>query len=409
MKHSPCRICGNNELELVLDLGEQCLTGFFPEKTAADPPKVPLAIAKCPECHLIQLQDSFDIGVLYGEHYGYCSSLNAAMVAHLKDKVAFISALAGLKNGDIIVDIGSNDGTTLSFYPENILPVGFDPSAAKFSHMYRPDAQLYVDFFTAAKFNLELPGKKAKVVTSIAMFYDLERPQEFVDGVRDILAQDGVWHFEQSYLPAMLKAVAYDTVCHEHLEYYSLWQIKYMLDKAGLKIIDIQFNDVNGGSFAITAAHNGSQFKEATAAIAQTLATEQAMGLHSMAPYLEFKDKVMAHREAVRAAFAQMKNRGETVLGYGASTKGNVLLQFCNLGPQDMPAIVEVNSFKFGKYTPGSHIPIISETEAKALKPDVYFVLPWHFRDNLVKREAEFLNKGGKMLFPLPGMELVGG
>lgn len=406
MKISCCRICSNNALEPILDLGKQCLSGFFPETWEQNPPRAPLVLAKCPECHLVQLQHSFDVSMLYGEHYGYCSSLNSAMVGHLKTKIKYLQTLVRLESGDVVLDIGSNDGTSLSFYPPDVRAVGFDPSAAKFRHFYRKDALLIVDFFNAEAFKKELGGEKAKIVTSIAMFYDLPNPQEFVLQIKEVLADDGVWHFEQSYMPAMLQANSYDTVCHEHLEYYSLGQVKYMLDRADMKIIDVQFNDVNGGSFAVTASHKRSYYAEA-GCIPDILANESEMGLGTMAPYLKFREQAFKHADAVKVFFEQMKRAGKLVLGYGASTKGNILLQFCELGPKDLPAIAEVNSFKFGKFTPGSLIPIISEDEAIDMGPDVFFVLPWHFKENLIKREQDFLTTGGKMLFPLPNMELV--
>lgn len=408
MKYSACRICGCGELAPVLDLGEHCLTGYFLASPKENLPRESLAIAKCPECHLLQLQHEFDIDKLYGEHYGYCSSLNASMVSHLKEKIAALIKICPLVKGDIVLDIGSNDGTSLSFYPSDVLPVGFDPSSEKFKHLYRKDALLVVDFFNSDSFRRELGEKKAKIITSIAMFYDLPKPFEFALQIKEVLAEDGIWHFEQSYMPAMLRTNSYDTICHEHLEYYALGQIKHILDRSGLKIIAIEFNNINGGSFAVTAAHKASSYKESVNSVSQILAEENRLSLNTLTPYIKFKERTFKHRDSVKKLFEQMKQEGRLVLGYGASTKGNVLLQFCGLGPAEMPAIAEVNSFKFGKYTPGTLIPIVSEEEAKKMGPDAFFVLPWHFREHILERESRFLHDGGKLLFPLPNIAVVG-
>jgi hypothetical protein len=206
----------------------------------------------------------------------------------------------------------------------------------------------------------------------------------------------------------MLMQNAYDTVCHEHVEYYALKQIQWMTDRCGLKIIDVEVNDVNGGSLAVTVAKESSHFRENTGAVNLLLKAEDDAGLQTLKPYQSFRERVFLHRERLLATLADLSRRGAKVLGYGASTKGNVILQFCGITSAQIPAIAEVNPDKFGRFTPGTGIPIISEAEAHAMKPDCLLVLPWHFRNNLIEREAGFLQRGGKLLFPLPEIELVG-
>jgi len=239
------------------------------------------------------------------------------------------------------------------------------------------------------------------------MFYDLERPQAFADQIAGILADDGVWHFEQSYLPAMLRTTSYDTICHEHLEYYALRQVKWILDRAGLKITDVSFNAVNGGSFAVTAAPVAARYPECTEKVAAILAEEDRIGLRTVGTYLAFAQRVMEHKIGLLQMVRSLNARRMKVLGYGASTKGNVLLQYCGLSAADIPCIADVNSDKFGRLTPGTWIPIVSEADASAARPDYLLVLPWHFRENLVAREQEFLRLGGKMIFPLPAIDVV--
>lgn len=406
-----CRICGNGDLVSVLHLGNQTLTGVFPKSREEQITAGPLELVKCHgegQCGLLQLRHSYDSSEMYGANYGYRSSLNASMVEHLKAKVNKLMALAPLGDEDLVLDIGSNDGTTLSFYPENgPLRVGMDPTAAKFRHYYKPGIQVVADFFNASTFKAHFGERKAKIVTSIAMFYDLEAPLDFVAQVESILAEDGIWHFEQSYMPLMLSQNAYDTICHEHLEYYGLKQIKWMTDRCGLKILQVEINDINGGSFAVTVAKKNSPYTPDAATVQSILEAEEKAGLDTLAPYEAFKARVFKHRDELLEFLGKLKEQGGKVLGYGASTKGNVILQFCGLGQETIPFIAEVNPEKFGAFTPGTLIPIISEKEAHAMNPDYFLAMPWHFRDNLIKREEPFLAGGGKMVFPLPRIEIV--
>jgi len=408
-----CRICGNSNLVSLLHLGDQVLTGVFPSTPDTRLARGPLELVQCSRagyavhCGLVQLRHSYESADLYGDNYGYRSSLNRSMVEHLRCKVAKLVALAGLQDGDAVLDIGSNDGTTLSFYPEGkVLPIGIDPTAKKWGRFYRGDAVILPDLFSKERVRSVLGEKQLRVITSLAMFYDLEHPQSFVNQVAELLADDGIWHFEQSYLPSMLSANAYDTICHEHLEYYALRQVQILAERAGLKLIDVELNDVNGGSFAVTAAKKTSSYR-VSPSVAQVQKQESDFRLDDPATYARFGTSVRQHRSELTALLAQLRAAGKKVVAYGASTKGNVILQFCNLGPKDLECIAEVNEEKFGKFTPGTGIPIVSEFEAKARRPDYLLVFPWHFRKNLVEREAAFLADGGQMIFPLPQIEIV--
>jgi len=410
-----CRICGNRHLDSVFHLGIQHLTGVFP-KTAESQRELtsgPLELVKCRSgprgCGLLQLRQSFSPPEMYGANYGYRSSLNRSMVEHLQTRVRRVTGLVRLQPGDLVLDIGSNDGTLLKAYAQSGLDrVGMDPTGDKFRRYYPPDIRLVADFFSLKAFKAIAGPRRAKVVTSIAMFYDLEDPMDFVRQVGDILAPDGVWVFEQSYMPAMLQAGSYDTICHEHIEYYALSQIKWMMDRAGMKIVGLELNDVNGGSFAVTVAKADSPLAADEEAVAKVLAEERAAGLDDMEPYEAFQHRVLLHRSELTGFIRSINAGGQKILGYGASTKGNVILQYCGLTSRDLPCIAEVNEDKFGAVTPGTAIPIVSEREAKAMKPDYLLVLPWHFRDNIIARERDYLRGGGKLVFPLPGIEVVG-
>lgn len=409
-----CRICGNSNLVNVLDLGHQYLTGVFPASENAELGSGPLQLVKCfgtdPRkfCGLVQLRYSFDVDTMYGATYGYRSALNPAMVDHLHRKVDALQRIVPLGPQDVVLDIGSNDGTLLSRYRYNGPKlIGIDPSAERFQKYYRPDIALVVDFFSAKTFLQYSKGQKAKIITSIAMFYDLDEPQNFVNDIASILADDGVWHLEQSYLPSMLRTNSYDTACHEHIEYYAIRQIEWMFRQAGLRIIDVMLNNINGGSFALTVAKEHSALRTNEASIEHLREDEQTLGLDTLAPFEAFWSGVLNHREALLAFFARTESRKEVVLGYGASTKGNVLLQFCGITQAMLKCIAEINEDKFNCVTPGSWIPIVPEAEARAMNPSYFLVLPWHFRDSIIKREASFLARGGKMVFPLPELELI--
>ncbi len=403
-----CRISGREDLISVLNLGHQVLTGVFPEDASVEVTKGPLELVWCPESGLLQLRNSYDAGEMYGDNYGYRSGLNQSMVEHLTNKVRSLERLVQPKTGDTVLDIGSNDCTTLKAYSmRSIKRIGIDPTGKKFSSYYPNDIKLVSDFFSAEAYR-SVSDKPAKIVTSIAMFYDLENPIQFAREIESVLSDDGVWHFEQSYMPSMLRMNSYDTICHEHLEYYSLVVVKQIINTAGLKLIDVAMNSVNGGSFAVTAAKvSNNSIQPNHAVINWMLEQEDRMGLSTPRPYREFEERVFRHREDLRRLIRSLVADGKRVLGYGASTKGNVVLQFCGLTASEIPAIAEVNQEKFGRVTPGTHIPIISEKEARAMKPDYFLVLPWHFKDGIVRREHEYLANGGKFIFPFPEIEIV--
>jgi NDP-4-keto-2,6-dideoxyhexose 3-C-methyltransferase len=400
-----CRICGNSELVPVLDLGEQMLTGVFPAERDADVTVGPLRLVKCvggeEACGLLQLEHSYDLGEMYGDNYGYRSGLNASMVAHLGRKVERIASLVSLDPGDLIVDIGSNDSTTLRAYSQpGLTLVGIDPTGTKFRQYYPDHVDLIPDFFSSALLEARFPGRKAKVVTSFSMFYDLPAPMEFMRQVAEVLADDGIWVFEQSYMPLMLETNSYDTVCHEHLEFYALRQIKWMADRVGLRIVDVEFNDVNGGSFSVTVAKGDGALPEP---VQKILDDEDAAGLSTLAPYRAFEERVRRSRDELLAFVDGAKAEGKTVAALGASTKGNVLLQYCGLGEDRIGAVGEVNPEKFGCFTPGTWIPIVPERELLGERPDYLIVLPWHFR-RFFEQSPAFA--GTRLVFPLPTLEI---
>lgn len=404
-----CRMCGGQRLEPTLDLGVQALTGVFPRDSHTRVPSGPLRLVRCTDpdgCGLVQLAHSYDAGEMYGENYGYRSGLNPSMVAHLRNKVERICALIDFRMGDLVLDIGSNDGTTLGFYAqEGLTRVGMDPTGGKFSQYYPKEVELIADFFSAREFSRRFPGRKARVVTSFSMFYDLEDPVGFMRQVHEILEDGGIWVFEQSYMPAMLSTNSFDTVCHEHLEFYGLTQIAWASKRVGFDIVDVEFNAVNGGSFSIVVRKSANERGSIMCERAQKiLDDEMRLGLGEPGPYAAFAARSNGVRAAIVDFLQWAKMRNYRVVGIGASTKGNVLLQYCGITPDDLPVIGEVNPDKFGSFAPGTSIPIQPEDEVLASNPDFLLILPWHFRDFFV---ANPRFKGRNLVFPLPTLEIV--
>lgn len=404
-----CRICGNSRLLSVLDLGNQALTGIFP-RPGQVVPSAPLELVRCGPggCGLLQLRHTSDLSLMYGEHYGYRSSIRPFMINHLHRKVDELTGMVDLESTDLVLDIGSNDATLLKGYAtDGLTRVGIDPTGEKWREYYPDDIDLIPDFFSTASFAEQFGDRKAKIVTSIAMFYDLPDPLGFMAEVHDILTDDGVWMIEMSYAGNLLEIPVYDAICHEHLEYYMLSQIEWMADRVGLTLATAEITDVNGGSLCVTLVKDPAKHKIDTAQIDRIRQREANLELDTTAPYDAFARRVNDHRDELRAFLDDSRAAGKLTLGYGASTKGNVILQYCGIGPEDLPCIGEVSAEKHGRITPGTGIPIVSEEEAKARRPDQLLVLPWGFREGFIEREQEFLARGGKMAFPLPSISMI--
>jgi len=399
-----CRICNNSDLLEVLSLGDQYLSGIFPKSENQKLISAPLALIKCvgkDSCGLVQMKYNFNRDIMYGEDYGYRSGLNASMVKHLEEKTEKIKSIISLNNNDIILDIGSNDGTTLNFFKNsNLELIGIDPTAKNFISYYSKEISVISNFFSEELFKKIYNSKKAKVIISLSMFYDLPKPFDFMKEIKSILDSNGVWIVEQSYLPFMLETNSYDTVCHEHYEYYALNDIKKMTDALDLKIIDVEFNDINGGSFSLTISHKNSDFIEF-----QNLNSliKKEEFLNDIGTFENFKQNIDKTKIQINEILSDLKNRGYSIAGIGASTKGNVMLQYCDIDRSMIECIGEVNEEKVGCFTPGSNIPIIKENDVID-KYEYLLVIPWHFK-NFFLNNDKF--KGKKLIFALPNVEII--
>ena len=407
---SKCRLCETDKLEIVIDLKQQSLSGYFPSSAETDVEVLPLILVKCAECNLVQLQHSVSQTTLYHENYGYRSGINTTMSNHLASLVRSIENKLNIKDADIVIDIASNDGTLLNSYQnKKLIRIGVDPLAEHLSEYYEPGIKKISNFFNEEVVTPFLSGEKAKVITSVAVFYDLERPKDFVKAIRNLLDINGIWVLEQSDLGSMIESNSFDTICHEHLEYYSLGVINILLKQNNLRIFDVELNASNGGSHRIFACHENSNFETNNRAINHLLSREHRQKLSENETYFEFMQRCEVEMQKLCKFIEKEQAKGKTFHVYGASTKGNVLLQYCGLSAKQIEMAADRNPRKWGCYTPGTKIPIQSEETSRSAKPDYLVVLPWHFRQEFIARETELLKQGTSLIFPLPNFEIFSG
>lgn len=410
-----CRVCGSTALTPVINLGDQYLQGSFVKPGKEMPPtrKISTSLVRCDPmrdekaCGLLQMEYTIPPEVLYSA-YWYRSGTNDTMRNHLKGIVEEVLAMTGWNESSMVLDIGCNDGTLLSFYPDNVTRFGVDPSDVA----QEIDAPINVvqDIFPSEELLSQLNGRTFDIITSIAMYYDLEDPIAFTRGIKQILSPEGIWVFEMSYMPTMLKMNSYDTICHEHIEYYSLAVIEYILKQAGMKVVNATHNDINGGSLRCQATHISNfaykcdEFQQNIKALRQD---EFDLELDTDKPYRHFQDRINVHKEELNNLLKKLKKDGKKIHIYGASTKGNTILQWCGIDHRIIDVAAERNPDKYGALTLGTDIPIVSEAESRAMNPDYYLVLPWHFKDEFLDRERETLERGIGLIFPLPTIDII--
>lgn len=409
---STCRVCGSKALKKVIDLGPQYLQGSFVKPGKEMPPtrKINCSLVRCnPQedenaCGLLQMEHSVPPEILYAA-YWYRSGTNATMRNHLKEIVD--SSLNIIKKTKCnVLDIGCNDGTLLEYYPKEWEKFGCDPSDIA---QEVKGATVVQDIFPSAELSKAIGERKMDVVTSIAMFYDLENPVDFGQNIKSILSPEGIWVFEMSYMPQMLALDSYDTICHEHLEFYSLAVLEKIVGMAGMKIFKISFNDINGGSIRCYATHKENGLyntNDSHKFMNEIRQQEFDLELDTDKPYVAFQYRIEKVKNELHQLLTNLKKEGKRVHIYGASTKGNTILQWCDINNMLVDYAAERNPDKYGAHTLGTNIPIISEAESRAMNPDYYLVLPWHFKHEFIEREKEALDKGTGFIFPIPTIEI---
>ncbi|OLD02415.1 MAG: hypothetical protein AUJ07_08765 [Crenarchaeota archaeon 13_1_40CM_3_53_5] len=400
-----CRLCQHLTLNSVLSLGEQYVPDFLTAEGHAV--KAPLELVRCQNCGLIQLRHTFSRASLY-RHYWYKSGISSTMRKALADVALKACEVAKPTKEDIIVDIGCNDGTLLRSYPtDDSLLVGFEPAENLVPEATKGTDYIFNDFFSAKRFEQKFGARKAKIVTSVAMFYDLEDPNSFVEDISRILGPNGVWVVQQNYLATMLEHNGFDNIGHEHLEYYSLGTMRQLLERHGLQVFEVETNDVNGGSFRTFISHRGQYaVGDSVAALEKR---ESHLKLSDLTTYRNFATRIDRIRHQLHDFVGREVGRGKTVYVYGASNRGNTILQYCKLDHVLIKKATDANPEKWGRKTAGTLIPIVSKEEARKDKPDYFLVLPHHFIEEIRRDEREYLQSGGKLIVPLPELRVFSG
>jgi hypothetical protein len=402
----------------LFSLGDIYVSDFIKDDESPRGDRIELKMMLDESNGAVRLEKCAPLDSMYGK-YWYRSGINHTMTKELSGIVTNILDLVKLNENDIWVDIACNDGTLLSYIPKKFIRIGIDPVDDTFKKESEKYADLIIqDYFTYETFSKSRFGNsKAKVVTSIAMFYDLEDPDKFIGDVDKILDEDGLWVLQLSYTPLMIKQMAFDNICHEHIYYYSLFNIKSLLEKKGFNIVDCQLNDVNGGSFRIYVMKaKGDVTKFSTQPnrdvcqfrVNSILEYEKNLNLGSEETWMKFYEDINSLREKTVNFIKEEKSKGKVIWGYGASTKGNTLLQYFGLDNKLIDGIAERSVYKWGLKTVGTNIPIYSEDDMRKANPDYLLVLPWHFISEFKERESDFLRKGGKFIVPFPEFQIIG-
>lgn len=402
-----CRNCKSKKLESLFSLGKLSFTGKFPKNKNINIPKDEIKLVKCKICNLVQLSKSFNPKYLYGKDYGYRSGINKTMTNHLQKTAKMLSTRTNLKKNDYVLDIASNDGTLLNTYSKNIKKVGVDPIIHKFKKFYKNIDYPINDFFSFKSIQKKKINKRFKIITALSVFYDLQDPNRFLKDVSRIIDKNrGIFLLEHTDLLSIVKKNLFDTICHEHLEYYSVEVIFKMAMKNNLRVFDIQTNNINGSSVRFFICHRESKYHSNLIKIKRYIEQENKAGLKNKNCYKSFFNRINDIGLRLKKKINKINSDGKLIHGYGASTKGNVLLQFFNITRKEIPLIADRNIEKNNSYTPGTKIKIVSEELSRSKAPDYYLVLPWHFKDEILKREMKIRKRGTKLIFPLPNLKV---
>lgn len=405
MQLKKCRNCSSNKISNLFSLGNLSYTGKFPVKINQQVKKGEINLVICNKCKLVQLGNHFDLKYLYGPSYGYRTGINQTMTNHVLQITKYLKKKISLTKGEAVLDIASNDATLLNFYDKNIIKFGIDPLVKKYFSNYKKVDYKISGFFNYYKI-LKIYKKKFKIITALSVFYDLENPNLFLRGIEKLLDTKGIALIEIADLYSILKKKMFDTICHEHLEYYSTEVLISMFKKNKLKLIDIKENDINGASKQFYLTKINSTLRVNQKKIDNIIKKEKKLKMHEIKTFYNFKNQIDKIKKKLVNKLNKIKNNNESIHGYGASTKGNVLLQYFGIDNKYIDYIAERNPKKYDCFTPGTKIKIISENRSRLLKPNYYLVLPWHFQNEIIKRESKTIKSGSRFIFPLPNIKV---
>ena len=399
-----CRSCKSNKLYNIISLGNLYLSDFITKNKKT--PKHPLKLVVCEKCFLVQLKHTTPSFLLYTDNYGYKSGMNQTMKDHLKEIAEkSVRKVKNHKKKILAVDIGANDGTLLKFYPKSVYKVAVEP-IKKLAKEAKKYADVVInDFFSYESYKKVLKDKKADIITAISCFYDIDNPNKFLRDITKILKKGGIFVIQQNYLKSMLEQNAFDNIVHEHLEYYSLISLQNLLNRHGLEVFNVELNEINGGSFRTYIGFKKE--RKVLDSVSKLLREERKLNFKQKKIYYDFAKRIRENKKRVRDFIINEVKNGKKIYVYGASTRGNTLLQYFNLNKKLISCAVERNSEKWGKKIASTWIPIISEKEARRDQPDYMLVLPWYFKEEFLKREKKYLLNGGHFIFPLPKLEVA--
>ena len=405
MRINQCRICKSKKLVKLFSLGNLNFTGKF-SSLGKKIKKKPITLMMCKVCDLVQLAHNYDLKYLYGPDYGYRTGINKTMRNHVKKITKFLSKKTLLKKNDHVLDIASNDGSLLNYYNKNVVKCGIDPILKKYENNYQNIKFAIPGFFSASKIKAKTK-RKFKIITALSVFYDAEDPNKFLSDVKELLMPNGIFLLEFADLASILRFKMFDTICHEHLEYYSSKVIINLTNQNGLKVFDIKENKINGGSKQYFICLKDSKIPSKNKLIKRVLKFENKLKLNKTSTFQKFFKNINKLKKDLNLLIKSIKDKNQNVHGYGASTKGNVILQYFKIDNNKINYIAERNKNKYGLFTPGTNIKIISEKTSRDLSPHYYLVLPWHFKNEILKRERNIIKKGIKFIFPLPKIKIV--
>ncbi len=407
-----CRVCNNKDLVPCIDIGKQYLSSIFPKNKnyKKNQSKYPLSLVLCKKrnntCGTLQLEYFIDLTEMY-TNYPYLSATNSSMKLLLEDIAKSSLKHIELTKDDTILDIGGNDGTLLSNLTKTKASMLTIDPAKNIKQEFSYKKFKYVNDYFSKKTYDNSTDKKSKLIFSIAMFYHLSNPVEFSKDVEKCLDENGIWIIQMAYLPSMLKTNMYDNIVHEHAGYYSLNTMKWIMERVGLEIFDCELNDVYGGSFRIFIKKKNNKSIRVNKRVAKILSDEEKIGIYKLSTYRNFMKSISKTKADLLTLLTKLKKSNKSIWVYGASTKGNTILQFCGIDTKFITAAADSNPFKFNKIMIGSEIPIFDEEKMRKSKPDYLLSLPYSFTYAFVERERKLIKSGTKFIVPLPRVKII--
>ena len=405
-----CRMCGGVRLRQFIDLGFTPPADAFLRADQLQQPEThyPLQVCQCQECGLAQLTHVVSPEVLYRHDYPYESSITKAGHAHWKEFADAVCSRLALGERDLVIDVGSNVGVLLECFRNNGARVlGIDPASNIVRLAEKRGIETWDEFFGPHIVERVLNEKgKAAVITATNVFAHVDKLRDFMAAVVALLTDKGIFIVEAPHFGHLLGSLEYDTIYHEHLSYLSLRPLQAFFRQCGMEVFDVQERDIHGGSFRVLAARPGRY--PIAAAVDAMLAWETEAGMYDASLLDAFASKVSAHRSELVRLLHSLKSQGKRIAGVSAPAKGMTLLNYCRIGPELLDFVTEKSKLKIGRFTPGTHIPVLADDALIRNKTDYALLLAWNFAEEIMGNLQEFSRQGGKFIVPVPNPRVVG-